>query len=231
MRIHYFQHVPFEDPAFILTWAKRKGYEVGRSLISHGEQPPDPSGYDLLVVMGGPMGVDDTDSCPWLTAEKEAIRAAIDGHKHVLGICLGGQLIADVLGARVKPNGHKEIGWFPVRLTEEAQVQRPFERFPRQFTAFHWHGDTFDLPEGAVLLGSSDGCHNQGFIYGRRVIGLQFHLEATLGSVNGLIEHCGQELTDATFVHTAERIRSDAARQQKNSNELLKLMLEAWLGV
>jgi GMP synthase-like glutamine amidotransferase len=147
-----------------------------------------------------------------------------------LGICLGAQLIADVLGARVTPNKHKEIGWFPVSLHEQASILRPFKHFTPDFTAFHWHGDTFSLPEGAVALGSSQACHTQGFMFGRRVMGLQFHLESTMDSVNALLDTCGSEIVaGAPYIHPADKIRADTMRLRQVSNDLMRHLLDDWI--
>ena len=168
-----------------------------------GEEPPSPSDFDWLVIMGGPMSVHDHDTHPWLVEEKAFIRETIDAGKTVVGICLGAQLIADVLGARVYPGPHKEIGWFPLRRTPEAP-----EWIPEELTAFHWHGDTFDLPESAIRLASSEACMNQGFFYRDRVVALQFHLESTHRSVEALLDNCGHELVDAPYIQSAFQIRS-----------------------
>src|SRR5262249_47695751 len=135
---------------------------------------------DLVVVLGGPMNIYEEDKFPWLIAEKKFIRQAIEEKLAVLGLCLGSQLIADVLGAKIYPNDEKEIGWFPVEVTEAALKHRLFSHWPNFFTPFHWHGDTFDLPEGAIHLARSQACRNQAFLYQDRVVGLQFHLEINL---------------------------------------------------
>ncbi len=121
------------------------------------------------------MNVDEHDLHPWLVREKQFIRRVIDRGVPLLGVCLGGQLIATVLGGQVTKNRQKEIGWFPVTLTSEAAASPLFARFPQQVPAFHWHGDTFSIPPGAVRLAASDGCDNQAFQYGRNVVALQFH--------------------------------------------------------
>jgi GMP synthase-like glutamine amidotransferase len=229
MRLHYFQHVPFENPAFLLSWARRKGHSVTKTLLYAGDDPLLSPGYDLLVVMGGPMGIYEHDKYPWLIKEKDAIRRAIEANKFVLGICLGGQLIADALGGPVTRNAQKEIGWMPLTQTDEVSTLRPFDIFPRQYLALHWHGDTFAVPPGAVLQSSSAACENQGFLYKHRVIGFQYHIEATEASVGALVDNCANELMNAPFVHEAQRIRSDTARYHKDANALIERMLQRWL--
>jgi GMP synthase-like glutamine amidotransferase len=203
MKLHYLQHVPFEGIGIIEEWAKAQGAELSRSQLFNPGPLPDLGSFDWLVAMGGPMGIYDHAEHPWLVPEKQFIRAAIDAGKTVLGICLGAQLIADVLGARVYSGPQKEIGWFPIHRAAGAP-----EWFPESLIAFHWHGDTFDIPDGAIRLASSEACRNQGFIFNNRVVALQFHLETTPGSIAGLIENCGHELVDSPFIQTAEQIRA-----------------------
>ena len=207
MHIHYLQHVAFEDAANIAAWAHERGHRLTHTRLDLDQPLPEPKTLDWLVVMGGPMNVDEHDAYPWLVREKEFIRRVIDrdprptsgypGAPRVLGVCLGGQLISSVLGGRVAPNRQKEIGWFPVSFTVEAAGHPVFARFPREVPAFHWHGDTFTIPPGAVRLAGSDGCDNQAFHYGQRVIALQFHWDYSLASVQTMIAHCGGELVDA----------------------------------
>ena len=158
MNIHYLQHVPFEGLGSIANWVGQAGHNLTGSRLYAGEALPDPAALDWLIVMGGPMGVHDERHHPWLTREKQLIEQAIGQEKTVLGICLGAQLIADVLGARVYANEHREIGWFPVRRTSEAADCALGRVLPEQVEVFHWHGDTFDLPAGGKrLLQKADG--------------------------------------------------------------------------
>lgn len=203
MRLHWLQHVPFEGLGVIEEWAMAREMQITCTRLFAGEHPPSPSHFDWLVIMGGPMGVHDHGEHPWLGEEKTFIRAMIERGKTVIGICLGAQLIADVLGAKVYPGPHKEIGWFPLRRAPGAP-----EWIPEKLTAFHWHGDTFDVPENATLLASSAACQNQGFVYRDRVVGLQFHLESTHQSIAALIQNCGQELVDAPFIQSDEQMES-----------------------
>ena len=170
-----------------------------------GETPPDPRGIDLLAVMGGPMGVHDEDAHPWLRMEKTFLRAVVDLERPVVGICLGAQLLAEVLGGRVHRNPEKEIGWMPVDWHPAARTRFPF--LPPQQTVFQWHGDTFTLPPGAELLASSPACHHQAFLHQGRVLGLQFHLEMTPDGIAALLEHCGHELVPGPHIQTPDAIR------------------------
>ena len=205
MKLHWLQHVPFEGLGYIEDWARLRGAELGCTRWFAGDTPPEPDTMDLLIVMGGPMGVHDHETYPWLADEKAFIRRTIASGRRVLGICLGAQLIADVLGAKVYTGPEKEIGWFPIRCTEKAR-----NLIPDEITVFHWHGDTFTLPEGAVRIASSDACENQGFICDGRIAALQFHLETTADSMEAMIEHCGHELIDAPFIQRSEEIRRGA---------------------
>ena len=156
------------------------------------------------------MNVPDETTHPWLVAEKKFVREAIDQGVAVLGVCLGAQLIADVMGARIFPNEFKEVGWLPIEAVDGGEDSFAF---PERMMAFHWHGDTFDLPDGALRLARSEACDNQAFQFGRNVIGIQFHLEATPESVSLLLEHCGAELVPSQYVQSDTFIRdaSEAA--------------------
>ena len=198
MNAHYFQHVPFEGLGSMEVWLREAGYETGVTRWYSGDFPPDPAEIDLLIVMGGPMSVNDENIYPWLVAEKAYIRRWILADRPLLGVCLGAQLIASSLGARVYPNAVKEIGWFPV--TAVTPLPEQAFRFPPEQTVFHWHGETFDLPPGAIHLARSTGCERQAFQIGRHVIGLQFHLETTLDTAAALIENCRNELVPAPYI-------------------------------
>jgi GMP synthase-like glutamine amidotransferase len=161
--------------------------------------------FDLLVVMGGPMGVHDHRDYPWLAAEKALIGQAIDSLRAVIGICLGAQMIAEVLGGRVRQNHERAIGWFPVQLLRN---YGPFSEWPPEFTVLHWHGDTFTIPPGAVRVAESASCANEAFLFGDRVAALQFHLE--IG--NEELSEAGEELScgigaPGTYIQTPEQIR------------------------
>ena len=224
MRIHVLQHVPFEDEAEIGRWAKTRGHPLSRTRLYEGEPFPPRKGFDLLVVMGGPMNIYEEAEYPWLAGEKRFIEEAINGEKKLLGVCLGAQLIASVLGAKVYRNDEKEIGWFPVELTREAKGSSLFSSLPAHFTPFHWHGDTFDIPDGSLHMAKSAGCVNQAFEYDGRVAGLQFHLESTDESIQRLIENCGEELVEGEYIQTADEILSGQARTEEAGGVLATLL-------
>jgi GMP synthase (glutamine-hydrolysing) len=224
MKIHYLQHVPFEDVAYMGNWAKENGIHFGRIRLYENDPYPPLSDVEALIIMGGPMSTGDDQIYSWLKSEKAYIREAINNNKFVIGICLGAQLIAVVLGAEVYPNSHKEIGWFPVYKTPQSHNTSLGKILPESFMAFHWHGDTFAIPDGAVHLFESRACKNQAFVYGDRVIALQFHLESTESSVESLIQYCGNELTSAPFIQTVDQIRR-GYRHISSSNALITSLM------
>ena len=177
MRVLAFRHVPFESLGLIEPVLRARGVEVEYAdLYRTGAALPDIAAYDALIFLGGPMSVND--DLPDLRHELECIREAMAQRQPVLGICLGAQLIARAAGATVRRNSAKEIGWYGLRFNESASGDRLFHGLSEE-TVFHWHGETFDLPNGAELLASSDLCRNQAFRIGEHVYGLQFHLEVT----------------------------------------------------
>jgi GMP synthase-like glutamine amidotransferase len=197
MRLHVLQHVSHEGPAGIADWAAARGHALAITRLDRGEPLPAMGDFEVLVVMGGTMSVNDEAAHSWLAAEKAFIAATVQEDRRVLGVCLGSQLVAAALGQRVYATSGPEIGWFPVRVRREAAASRTFAGFPPSFTPFHWHGDTFDLPEGAIHLAESDACRNQAFEIefdggpsrgGALALALQFHLEATEASVAAMCE-------------------------------------------
>ncbi|MGF1678346.1 MAG: type 1 glutamine amidotransferase [Candidatus Methylacidiphilales bacterium] len=204
MHIHYLQHVPFEGPAGIESWAMRQNHVLSATRLYNNEPLPSLSNLEVLILLGGPMNIDEDKKYPWLTPEKQLIEQAIQQDKTVIGICLGAQLIAEVLGARVYRAPHQEMGWFPIDMTDEAVGSPVFAPLPKKLTVFHWHGDTFDLPQAATHLASSTACANQAFSLHDKVVGLQFHLESTPESVRQLLHHGSDELQEGSYVQKAE---------------------------
>ena len=225
MNVHYLQHVPFEGLGSIEAWLKEQDHSITVTRLYKNEPLPSIENIDWLIVMGGPMGIEDHAIYPWLSAEKAFIKQALDQKKIVLGICLGAQLIADILGADITKNVFKEIGWFPIKTSEEAKASTIGTILPDQFEVFHWHGDTFDIPDRAIPLASSEACRNQGFMINERVIGLQFHLETTPESALDLTIHCKNELSRSLYVQSAEKILSQPGRYEKINH-----IMEAILG-
>jgi GMP synthase-like glutamine amidotransferase len=229
MNMHCLAHVPFEDAANIGRWAKLRGYSLTYTHFFKDETLPPLEQFDMLAIMGGLMNVYEHDDYPWLVAEKAFIRRAIDVGKKVIGVCLGGQLIADVLSGQVTANAHKEIGWHTVKLTPQAAQSKLFSALPPEMTVFHWHGDTFSLPPGAVHLVSSDACENQAFQYGDHVLGLQFHMEYSEESIEKMLEYCAHDLVDAPHIQTPEQIRAGYDNIPPNT-AWLDTLLDAFCG-
>jgi len=224
LNIHTFMHVPFEGLGCIGQWIDGQNHSLSYTRFYEAYRLPDPDNIDWLIVMGGPMGVYDEAQYPWLAEEKAFIRKAIDLGKTVIGICLGSQLIAEVLGAKVYPNHLKEIGWFNVKLSEAAGNLPLFKGFETEFPVFHWHGDTYDIPAGCTRLISSDTCINQAFLFRDNVLGLQFHFEVTPQSLQGMVDHGKEELVVHNTVQSAEAILSESRYMADNNRKMFQLL-------
>jgi GMP synthase-like glutamine amidotransferase len=196
MRMAVLQHVEFEGPAAVADWAAGRGFPLRVFHLYRDTALPSLSDFDMLTVMGGPMSANDEARLGWLGPEIALVREAISADKTVLGICLGAQIIAKALGARVYPGRAKEIGWFPVQRTGSHSF---LDDLPDSFTPLHWHGETFDRPHEAKLLARSKITQTQAFAVGRRVLGLQFHMEATEESVRALLQGAAHEIGHGAF--------------------------------
>jgi GMP synthase-like glutamine amidotransferase len=226
MRIHFIQHVPFEHPAYLLKWAGQKGYTYSITKLYEPHVFPFMETFDMLVIMGGPMGTYQEDKYEWLKFEKQFIKETIDAGKKVWGICLGCQLIADVLGSGVYPHTKKEIGWWPVKKVSDNPLTKAL---PDEFTTFHWHGDTFDLPAGAILLFKSEACGQQGFLYKDHVAGVQFHPEVEEDLLNSLTIHDRAELVPAKYIQTEAEMKKELPKHIAAQHEYITSLMEAFL--
>lgn len=208
MKIHWLQHVPFEGLGSIESWAKGRRHVLASTRLWAGDRLPSADEIEFLIVMGGPMGVQDEAEYEWITPEKSLVRSVIEAGGRVLGVCLGAQLIASALGAPVAKNAHREIGWFPVTLTPQASESFIFKGVPAEFSAFHWHGDTFEIPTDATHTARSAACANQAFTFDDRVVALQFHLETLTENAEALLKNCSDELVDGKWIQTADQVRT-----------------------
>ena len=204
MNIHYLQHAAGEGPGQIANWAAANGHELSGTHWYRGDAGPDPASIDFLVIMGGGMNIYEHRNHPWLVPEKALIAEVIGQRKPVIGVCLGAQLIADVMGGKVYQNPEFEIGWLPIRTLETGHPL--FSRFPAEFTALHWHGDTFDLPAGATLLASTDACPHQAFVCQDNIVGFQFHIEVRPEDVRFFVQGETAPLPKGEYVQSFEEI-------------------------
>jgi len=204
MRAVCLQHVPFEGPGAFAASLAKHGVVLERHLVPKNGLPKD-SG-DLLIVMGGPMSVNDPD--PWITEETGFIRSALVSGKPVIGVCLGSQFMAKALGAMIRSGRALEIGMTQVLLTPEAKDDPVFSTWPEAFEVFEWHGEVFDLPNECVPLAGSDVAPLQAFRYGARAYGLLFHLEMEEAGIDNLCRECAPDLTKARL--SAQQVKTTA---------------------
>ena len=215
MHIHFIIHEHFEAPGAYEIWGKSRGCSLSYTRVYQGDPLPEElGGTDLLIIMGGPQSPATTrEECPWFDAqaEKALISRAIEAGKTVIGVCLGSQLIGEALGAAFCHSPEKEIGKFPVRLTDAGKANPLFEGFGSVLNVGHWHNDMPGLTPQAKVLAYSEGCPRQIVQYSERVYGFQCHMELTPEVVELLIEHSQNDLRRAgefRFVETAEKLRS-----------------------
>jgi GMP synthase-like glutamine amidotransferase len=207
-----FQHDRDDGPGYLGEAFLRRGARLTVVRLDDGEAVPDIAPYDMLLVMGGTMNVYQEDKYPWLAEETRAIRQAVEAGKAVLGVCLGGQLLAKALGARVHLGAATEIGLTPITLTEAGQADPLFEGLAG-VEAVEWHDDTFDIPTGATALASSAGCPNQAFRFAERAYGLQFHPEVSPAMLAEWIKESGDLPDESSFQHELE-VKSAALQAQ-----------------
>ncbi|MGE6361366.1 type 1 glutamine amidotransferase [Psychrobacter glacincola] len=210
LRIHALYHVDFEELSHIKQWVDNRGHSITVTRFHKNEPLPAQDSFDWLVVMGGPMSIHDESDFQWLADEKSFIQQSINDGKTVIGVCLGAQLIADSLGAKVAPSGIKEVGWLPIQLTEQGLAHPLLADLPKnEFTVFHWHGDGFECPKGAMPIATSHTWANQGFVYqtskhkelGTWVLGWQCHFEVTNKSMVDMVSHGQTYIQEAMIDH------------------------------
>lgn len=220
MRAVILQHDPIDGPGSLTSWLPRHTSTQELVRLYQGDTLPDPTKVDLLLILGGPMSVNDEEKFPWLRPEKVFIRQIIDRQRPVLGICLGAQLIASALGAKVRANRHKEIGWHEIEgVTSCSPLTLP------SMPLFQWHGETFDLPDQAILLARTEACEHQAFLYRENILGLQFHPEVTPELVELFISTGNDEFVPSPYVQSPERILSTPRSHYQAANDLLEELL------
>ena len=226
MRAHAFLHVSFEDLGTIEALLLEKGYAITYTRFYEEDAIlPNVEEVDFLIVMGGSMSVNDEAIFPWLSLEKEWIRRMIKTGKPVLGICLGAQLIASALGSRVYRNKDTEIGWFPILSTGGSLGEDVFH-FPKRLEVFHWHGETFELPQNAIWLAKSEACAHQVFQIGRHVIGMQCHLEMTYHSIQTIVKNCHDELVEGDFIQSEAAMMLRIEERTHKTKAVMRSLLD-----
>lgn len=223
MKIHCVRHEPFEGLASIEDWITTNNGHLTYTYTYMNQQFPEEIDFDLLIIMGGTASTYDESAHSWLPEEKEFIGKALKKNKKIIGICLGAQLLANVLGAKIYPGKKKEIGWFPIQMNSDILEEFPF--LPAEKEVFHWHGDTFDLPPDSIRLASSEATINQGFIYNKCVWGLQFHLEMTEKSLQSIVRGASIHLSSPEeYVQSAEYILSQTSSMSSNQELIYKIL-------
>ena len=217
-------HVPFEGPGVMADWIRKKGHRMNYTRFYKGDELPDAASVDMLIIMGGPMDVFDYHVHPWMGDEIDWVKEFIQSGKPVLGICLGAQIIAAALGEEVYPGPHREIGWHNLQFFPALGDFKIFNDLPAPRKVFHWHGDTFNIPDGATRIAASRAFPNQGFIYKNKVMALQFHLEVTPESVKELVENCRDELEEGPHMQSEKEILSEKKYFQPNQEVLYRFL-------
>ncbi|HIF63095.1 MAG TPA: type 1 glutamine amidotransferase [Deltaproteobacteria bacterium] len=231
-KILVFQHVAHELLGTLNPLLKDSGFRI--RYVNFDRDPaarPSLDGYFGLVVLGGPMNVDQVDLYPFLAVEVELVAEALQRGMPVLGICLGAQILARALGADVRPHHSKEIGWYQINPTPAGADDPVFAGMSDTEHIFQWHGDTFDIPSGAVHLASSPDCENQAFRYGDTAYGFQFHLEVDRPMVERwlTVPHNRQEITDLNGAIDPEQIRSDTLQHIDKLQRLSDDTFSRWI--
>ena len=217
MKVLIVQHVECEGPGYLEDFIHEKGIEYEIARMYEGEQLPD--NFDALIVLGGPMNVYEEERCPYLKSLTTTIKNFATEGGYYLGFCFGGQLLAKALGAKVRRNHTREIGNFEIHLTEKGVEDPLFKGFKHTFPALEWHGDTFEIPEGAVKLAESKLCSNQAFRF-KNAYGLQFHLETTPRMLTEWVKVYAGELNeegiDAAVMLKETEKKADIYRELSN---------------
>lgn len=231
------QHVPFEGLGKLDNWFQMRAVTPEIYRFFEEKELPDLSHYSALIILGGPMGLYELDQYPWLKQELAFIQKLLRGTSiPVLGICLGAQILAHLLGGSVKKHSQKEIGWYPITLSKKAQSHPFFEKWPAEIVTFHWHQDIFEPPTGSLEIGSSAACDHQGFYYEKTndrgeksaVVGFQFHLEMTYEISKRLVESCHEDIAKpGPYIGSKNQILSGFAPYAQSQAHLFSF-LDQW---
>lgn len=228
MHIHYFQHDHFEDLGYIGDWATAHNFTTSVTRFDISAELPSHNEYDWLVVLGGKMGVNDSDQYPWINPEIEFIKEAIKLGKAILGICLGSQMVAKALGAKVYKNTEPEMGFFPVIFSQNANKDNIFKHFPEELNVMHMHSDIFELPEGAVSMAASEVTPCQAFRFGNNVFALQFHFEITESNAPVFIREVTPEIVPGRLVQQPSEMLQNTGNCTLN-NQVFARMLDGFV--
>lgn len=226
MRVHCIIHADFETPGYYETWAQKNGLDCTITHIAKNEPLPSVDDFDILLCMGGPQSPLQIEQYPYLSDEIALIKQAVAQDKKVLGVCLGAQLIAESYGAKTEKSPHKEVGVFPLSLTEEGKADPFIQHFPEQFHSAHWHNDMPGIPPQAKILAHSEGCPRQIVCFSPKVYGFQCHLELSQERISWLIAHCPGDLSPARYVQEPEAI---LAQDYNAINQHLELFLQKFI--
>lgn len=228
MQVHFIRHVPFEELGSFQALFNDESLRLSFTNLWEIPIYPEIDQIDLLIILGGTMGVNDDDKYVFLKSEKEFILKAIQADTKIIGICLGAQLLAHLLGGAITQNNLSEIGWFPIRLAPTFKEWLNIDLLELcidQLQVFHWHGDSIILPNSAINHASSEACATQLFTNGDNIIGIQFHAEATPTSIRSMVDNEGDEIIDAPYIQKKDRILNESVGY-KNSEILLNLILK-----
>ena len=219
-------HASYEGPGLIKEWISLQNHTLKEVYAWDLESLTPQDDFDALIIMGGPMGVHDEEQYPWLKPEKEFIKNAIDSGIKILGICLGSQLISHCLGAKVYKNSEPEIGWFPIKKKFFMHSWFPLFDEVEKENVFHWHSDTYDLPDGSVPLFESAACKNQAYAVEDQILALQFHPEITEELINAFIENGRSDIRPAHYIQSEARMLSNYKLYSGSSKDILNDLLD-----
>lgn len=217
-----FKHVPFEGPGTFQDAFKERGIRYREINFYEEAAPANLDGCRGLIIMGGPMNVYEEKESPFLKDEDRLIKEALSKKLPMIGVCLGAQLMAKAAGAKVAKGKKKEIGWYPLHLTEEASDDPVFRDIPREIEVFQWHGDTFDIPKGAIRLASSDLFPNQAFRIGDNAYAFQFHIEVTEEIIREWIGINEEELTSVKDYIDSKKVLAESREKSEGLEKLAK---------